>query len=359
MIGIPRVDLEIDNLAYDVAKKLNLNKMPAILGDQPPGSTTPAQLYDPTILGNVWVLEVTSNGYSTRKSVRGPTSSTVPMRAGKPVFLKYDIDGKLAIDKIDFAAEQSAGNNPIATNASDAQANAFVSTSSITTLLSTPTAPPSLNVSLFGWKPVENKIIYDFPGALVDLSSFVPAAGNHCFAVIFVKSDFATVEVFASTAKSTSDPLTITGDLQEAISQGSSGSTAVWGWRLHDAQTSIVDADRLIDLRNPWNTATNHLTLPVNVTVRVVTAAGAVTVTTSDYVVVVNKTVGAATTVNLPASPATGDTYVIKDGKGDAGANNITLTPAAGNIDGAGTKVMATNYQSISLVYNGTEWNVV
>jgi hypothetical protein len=96
------------------------------------------------------------------------------------------------------------------------------------------------------------------------------------------------------------------------------------------------------------------------VAVRVVTASGAVTVSaTTDYLIVVNKTTGAATTVNLPASPTTGLTYVIKDGKGDANTNNITLTPAAGNIDGATTWVMTTNYASKTIVYNGTQWNVI
>lgn len=93
--------------------------------------------------------------------------------------------------------------------------------------------------------------------------------------------------------------------------------------------------------------------------VRVVTAAGAVTVTTSDYTIVVNKTVGAATTVNLPASPLTGTVFYVKDGKGDAATNNITLTPAAGNIDGAGTLVINANYGGYQLVYNGTAWNIV
>lgn len=93
---------------------------------------------------------------------------------------------------------------------------------------------------------------------------------------------------------------------------------------------------------------------------RVVTAAGAVTVSgTLDQVVVVNKTVGAATTVNLPATPATGLMVVIKDGKGDAGANNITITPAAGNIDGAGTLVINANYGKAALVYNGAEWSTI
>lgn len=93
--------------------------------------------------------------------------------------------------------------------------------------------------------------------------------------------------------------------------------------------------------------------------VHVVTAAGAVTVTNADYTIVVNKTVGAATTVNLPASPLTGTVFYIKDGKGDAATNNITITPAAGNIDGAGTLVINTNYGGYQLVYNGAAWNIV
>lgn len=92
---------------------------------------------------------------------------------------------------------------------------------------------------------------------------------------------------------------------------------------------------------------------------RVVVAAGAVTIAITDFIVIVNKTVGAATAANLPASPTTGARFKIKDGKGDAAANNITVTPAAGTIDGAATYVMATNYQAAELVYNGTEWNVL
>lgn len=96
----------------------------------------------------------------------------------------------------------------------------------------------------------------------------------------------------------------------------------------------------------------------VTVFVRVVTAAGGVTVATTDYLVCINKTVGAATAATLPGSPTPGDTYLIKDCKGDAATNNITVSPAAGTIDGASTYVMATNRQSSAFTYNGTEWMV-
>ena len=78
-----------------------------------------------------------------------------------------------------------------------------------------------------------------------------------------------------------------------------------------------------------------------------------------DDVIVVNKTVAAATAVTLPATPTVGDQYTIKDGKGDAAGNNITVTPTAGNIDGSGTNVINSNYGFRTYIYNGTEWNVI
>jgi hypothetical protein len=93
--------------------------------------------------------------------------------------------------------------------------------------------------------------------------------------------------------------------------------------------------------------------------VRVVTASGAVNALLTDGLIVVNKTSGEATTVNLPASPATGQTLWIKDGKGDAYINNITITPASGTVDGLSHYVLTSNYQAVTLIYNGTQWNVL
>jgi hypothetical protein len=90
--------------------------------------------------------------------------------------------------------------------------------------------------------------------------------------------------------------------------------------------------------------------------IRTVTIAGSVSTTGGDDVVLLNKTVGAATTVNLMSSPPTGIVQTIKDGKGDAAANNITIVPAAGTINGAANLVIATNYGSANIMYTGTEW---
>ena len=96
-----------------------------------------------------------------------------------------------------------------------------------------------------------------------------------------------------------------------------------------------------------------------DITTRVVTASGAITHLATDSVIIVNKTTGAATAITLIASPALGRIIRIKDGKGDANTNNITITPAAGNIDGSATKVINTAFGALSLIYNGTQWNSI
>lgn len=76
---------------------------------------------------------------------------------------------------------------------------------------------------------------------------------------------------------------------------------------------------------------------------REVTAAGSITITTTDEVVAVNKTVAAATSVLLPAaSTRSGLVLIIKDKKGDADVNNITPVGNGGElIDGLAAATFA------------------
>jgi streptogramin lyase len=110
---------------------------------------------------------------------------------------------------------------------------------------------------------------------------------------------------------------------------------------------------------NTW-TAVGGASSAVTITnpVTVLTSGASYTVLSTDYIVIVNKASGSATALTLPSSPATGRTVWIKDGKGDAGSNRITISPAAGTIDGASTYVIDGAYGAITLIYNGTQWNV-
>jgi hypothetical protein len=82
-----------------------------------------------------------------------------------------------------------------------------------------------------------------------------------------------------------------------------------------------------------------------------------VTVVRTDYGIFVNLAVAGAVAANLPANPVVGKPYIVKDAKGDAAVNNITITPAAGLIDGAATLVLILNYARAYLVYDGVGWS--
>ena len=66
-------------------------------------------------------------------------------------------------------------------------------------------------------------------------------------------------------------------------------------------------------------------------------------------------------TINLPNAPTTGRAFVVKDTGGNANTNNITITTVGGvvTIDGSTTFAMNTNYQSTTLIFNGTSYAVI
>jgi hypothetical protein len=80
-------------------------------------------------------------------------------------------------------------------------------------------------------------------------------------------------------------------------------------------------------------------------TYRTVIAAGDVPIAASDVTILLNKTVGAATNINLPTSASRlGLSVTVKDYKGDANTHNITFVPAAGEtIDGFSAAAAAAN----------------
>ncbi len=90
-----------------------------------------------------------------------------------------------------------------------------------------------------------------------------------------------------------------------------------------------------------------------------VTSPGAYPYTTvpQDYLITVNTT--SARTIVPLANPTKGQIHIIKDNSGIASLNNITVTPSGKNIDGAASYTINNNYGSITLIYNGTQWDVV
>jgi len=102
------------------------------------------------------------------------------------------------------------------------------------------------------------------------------------------------------------------------------------------------------------NTTTQTVLVSRKGAYQVALPAGAYTVLASDEIVGVNT--AAPRAITLTTTPATGQVVTIKDVTGGAAGSNITISPAAGLIDGAATKVISANYGSVTLFYSGIGW---
>lgn len=149
------------------------------------------------------------------------------------------------------------------------------------------------------------------------------------------------------------------GDISWFGSAGAIQYTASTGYINLDTGTTQIQLDASTGVFVDGATDINgQLTTDARVIrVAIKTSAGDQTVGSSTELQIINKTVGAATQVTLPATPITGRRITVKDGKGDANTNNITVVPSAGTIDGAASSVINTAYGVREFVYNGTEWN--
>jgi hypothetical protein len=79
----------------------------------------------------------------------------------------------------------------------------------------------------------------------------------------------------------------------------------------------------------------------------------------NDYRISVDSS-GGTVSVTLPSSTVkiqNGETFIIKDSGGGATTNNITISGNGNSIDGSATYVIANNYASVVLTFNGTDWD--
>ena len=107
------------------------------------------------------------------------------------------------------------------------------------------------------------------------------------------------------------------------------------------------------------NTITISTTGPEFLGVRIAVATPIAVVAATDEVISVEVPGPVAVAVNLPAG-VTGQVFYIKDGLGLAApATPITITPAAGTIDGAATATINAPFGSLTLVYSGVEWKIL
>lgn len=83
------------------------------------------------------------------------------------------------------------------------------------------------------------------------------------------------------------------------------------------------------------------------------------TSSSANNTLVVKKVTGSATTVTLHQSPTKDDFFVVKDKKGDADVNNITINGGALLIDGTASYVISTQYESITCLFDGDNYIII
>lgn len=99
-----------------------------------------------------------------------------------------------------------------------------------------------------------------------------------------------------------------------------------------------------------WNQVSLASILTGSQTVQIVTAAGNVTVQPNDGLIILNKTVGAATSIILPAASTKVGRVKVVDWKGDSDVNNVTFVPnGAEKIQGLASWKLAAPSASIDL----------
>lgn len=116
-----------------------------------------------------------------------------------------------------------------------------------------------------------------------------------------------------------------------------------------------INGSGLVGIGN--NNPTSTLSVTGSTAHSITTKTASYTATANDYSIVCNN--AGAITITLPAaSGATGRVYVIK--KISAGGNNVTIDPnASETIDGATTRVLTTQYESVLIQCDGTSWYIL
>ena len=122
---------------------------------------------------------------------------------------------------------------------------------------------------------------------------------------------------------------------------------------LNDIRLDIGDDE---GVRWPRPTGSIPQTLVLDYTIVTTTPYNA---TDTDSALFINLTIPGPSLIILPSVPEIGRLIIVKDMRGDASINNITVSAGTNTIDNFNRVVLIHNRQSYTFLWNGTEWNIV
>lgn len=173
----------------------------------------------------------------------------------------------------------------------------------------------------------------------LNLTGITVAAGTNAKPVFFKKN---------------ASPNTEELDVQLASQQASSNIN-------NAGLASFNSADFTVDA-NGFVTIKNFSTLNYTAVTHNGTNPSPYTVSGTDYYISCDTTAATPGTISilLPNAPTTLRQFIIKDRTGAASTNNISITTVGGavTIDGQTTYTLAGNFGSVSLIFNGTSYEV-
>lgn len=232
-------DLRLQTLRQQFRLRARLDVTGGILGD------SSGKLYVDGKPGFVWVRPGRPGNLLPAIPVK--REGVVYMRAGICVKLGYNEAGEQVVLGPDIDAQVAAGQNPNLNNPADRNVYGMMSQSSIAQAFSGPSSPPGTVVNVAGLLWHNGSQVLYMPGSQVDVGAYIPGTQQHRVLGVYLGLD-NTLKLSASTAKSTSDPIGV-ADMQEAYTAVTKGNRPVWYYRLHDAQTTVLDPDKLADAR--------------------------------------------------------------------------------------------------------------
>lgn len=182
-------------------------------------------------------------------------------------------------------------------------------------------------------------------------SNFTASGGNLAMANI------ATGHLLANVSGVSAEPTSVsTTALLDSLLGSTQGSVA---YRNATGWTSIAPGGNGTYLQSQGAGTNPTWTTPgISLGTISVSTSGNPSFSSSDFMVEINNTIPAATTVYLEAVPAAGRVCVVKDGAGNAQTYNITVNGNGNNIDGQPTQLIRTNRESMSFAWDGTQWVV-